>query len=102
MSDFYPEGLGVGSAFIIPVDNGEEAPLENADCATQLKKDTATVEPTNYRKDLLADIEALKKSTLDGTFTPVDEEMSNEAAHFDIWESESSKEEENAQDHSKS
>lgn len=96
-SEFYPEGLGVDSAFIIPVDNGEEAPLKNAAGTTQPKKDNATVGPPNYWKDLLAGTEALKKSTLDGSFTPVDEQMSNEAAHFDIWEDESSKGEEDAQ-----
>lgn len=99
-SEFYPEGLGVDSAFIIPVDNGEEAALKNAAGTTQPKTNNATVGPPNYWKDLLAGTEALKKSTLDGSFTPVDEQMSNEAAHFDIWEDESSKGKEDAQDRS--
>ena len=101
-SEFYGEGLDVDSVFIIPADQGEEVPLDDANCKNQPQNNAAVGEPINYWKDLLADLEASKKVNSGASCAPIKEEIPDEAAHFDIWESESSKGEDDVQVDSKS
>lgn len=98
-AEFYAQGYNENSFTMVPAQEGEEQLLENVNYATEFKNDAGpkvTVEPVNYWKDLLADFEASQKYALGGSVPPVNEEVSNEAP-FDIWESESSKGEEAAQ-----
>lgn len=96
-SEFYGEGLDVDTVFIIPADQGEEVPLYDANCKNQPQNNAAVGEPNNYWKDLLAGIEASTKLNSGGSYAPIKEEVPDVAAHFDIWESESSKGEDEVQ-----
>lgn len=98
-AEFYAQGYDENSFTFVPAEEEEEQLLENVNYATEFKNDAgpkSTVEPVNYWKDLLADLEASKKYAPGGSVPPINEEVSNEAP-FDIWESESSKGEEAAQ-----
>lgn len=98
-ADFYAKYCDAHSFFMVPED--EEMQLENVGRVTEFKNnsgDNVAVGPASYWNDLPADIEASEKTTLAGSAAPINQEVSNEASAFDIWESESAKGEENAQD----
>lgn len=103
-ADFYAKDCDANSFFMIPADEEAQEQFENVNRATESNNhaaDNVAVGPPNYWKDLLADIEASQKSTLAGSTAPINEEVSDEASAFDIWESESAKGEDTTQDESR-